>query len=95
MTGTPFLQLVHVEEVGRSASARLRRTYFRSISLQTEDNRPRRRVLLQVDQQLVEGPRLRVTPEGADRVGSLAVGEHQDVEQLGAWRGAERVEALP
>jgi hypothetical protein len=36
---------------------------------------------------------LRVGPELADPLDSLAVGEHQDVEQLGAWCGAERVEA--
>ena len=38
---------------------------------------------------------LRVAPELADPVGSLEVGEHQDVEQLGAGSGTERVEALP
>jgi hypothetical protein len=32
---------------------------------------------------------------GADPVGSLEVGEHQDVEQLGAGNGTESVQALP
>jgi hypothetical protein len=48
----------------------------------------------QVDQQLGEGPRLRVTSEGADRVGAVEVREHEDTEQLGAGNGAEGVEAL-
>ena len=47
----------------------------------------------------------RLLPEGrdvdvllvplADPVGSLEVGEHQDVEEFGAGSGAEGVEALP
>ena len=37
-------------------------------------------ILLAVDQQLGEGAALRVAPELADRVGSLEVGEHEDVE---------------
>ena len=48
-----------------------------------DEHRPERPVLLAVDQELGEGPRLRVPPELADPVGSLEVGEHQDVEQLG------------
>ena|SRR5215207_3363229 len=51
-------------------------------------------VLLAVDQELGEGPRLRVPPELADPVGSLEVGEHQDVEQLGAGSRSEGVQAL-
>jgi hypothetical protein len=39
-----------------------------------------------------KGATLRVAPEFADPVGSLEVGEHEDVEQLGARSGAERVE---
>jgi hypothetical protein len=35
-----------------------------------------------------------VSPERADRVGPIEVGEHQDVEQLGALSRAERVQAL-
>jgi hypothetical protein len=38
---------------------------------------------------------LRVAPELADPLGPLEVGEHQDVEQLGAGSGAERVETGP
>jgi hypothetical protein len=37
----------------------------------------------------------RVAPELSDPVGALEVGEHQDVEELGAWSGAEGVEASP
>ena len=40
------------------------------------------------------GVALRMAPELADPVGSLEVGEHEDVEQLGAGSGAEGVEAL-
>jgi hypothetical protein len=47
--------------------------------------RPERPILLAVDEQLLgEGAALRVAPELADPVGSLEVGEHEDVEQLGA-----------
>jgi hypothetical protein len=41
-------------------------------------------ILFAVDQELGEGATLRVAPELADSVGPLEVGEHQDVEQLGA-----------
>jgi hypothetical protein len=34
-------------------------------------------------------------PVAADPVGALEVGEHQDVEQLGAGSGDEGSEALP
>lgn len=33
---------------------------------------------------------LEVPPVGADRVGAVEVGEHQDVEQLGAWSRSAR-----
>lgn len=46
-----------------------------------DEHRPERPVLLAVDQQLGEGPRLRVPSELADPIGSVEVGEHQDVEQ--------------
>jgi hypothetical protein len=36
-----------------------------------------------------------VPPEGADRVGSVEVRQHEDVEQLGAGSGTEGVEACP
>ena len=51
-------------------------------------------VLLAVDQEFGEGPRLRVPPELADPVGSIEVGEREDVEQLGAGSRPERVQAL-
>jgi hypothetical protein len=41
----------------------------------------------QFDQQFGEGTALRVAPELADPVGSFEVGEHEDVEQLGAGAG--------
>jgi len=50
---------------------------------------------LAVDQEFGEGTALRVAPELSDPVGAVEVGEHEDVEQLGAGGGAERVEALP
>ena len=59
-----------------------------------DEHRPKRPVLLAVDQQLGEGAALWVAPELADPVGALEVGEHEDVEQLGAGCGSERVEAL-
>jgi hypothetical protein len=55
---------------------------------------PQRPVLLAIDQQLGEGACRRVPPELADAVGTLEVGEHEDVEQLRAGSGAERVQAL-
>ena len=58
-------------------------------------HRPKRPVLLAVDQELGEGAALRVTPELADPVGAVEVGEHQDVEQVGAWSRTEGVEACP
>jgi hypothetical protein len=41
-------------------------------------------VLLEVDQEFAEGPRLRVAPVGADGVGAVEVREPQDVDELGA-----------
>jgi hypothetical protein len=55
------------------------------------ENRRERPVLLTVDQQLGEGATLRVAPELADPVGSLEVGQHQDVEQFGAGSRPEDV----
>ena len=49
------------------------------------EHRPKRPVLLAVDQQLREGAALRVAPELADPVGPLEVGQHQG-------RGAARLE---
>jgi hypothetical protein len=45
------------------------------------------RSLLAVDQQLGEVAALWVAPKLADPVGSIEVGKHKDVEQLGAWSG--------
>ena len=59
-----------------------------------DQHRPKDPVLLTVDQELGEGTTLRVAPELSDPVGSLEVGEHQDVEQLGAWSRTECVQAL-
>jgi hypothetical protein len=61
---------------------------------QAEHHRPRRLVLLQIDHQLAEGPRLGVAPELADPVGSVEVGQHEDVEQLGASGRREGLQAL-
>jgi hypothetical protein len=60
----------------------------------SDEHSPQRPILLAVDQELGEGATLWVAPELADPVGSLEVGEHQDVEQLGAGSRTESVEAL-
>jgi hypothetical protein len=65
-----------------------------SLPQHPDQHRPERPILFAVDQQLGEGPRLRVPPELADPVGALEVGEQQDVEQLGAGSGTEGVESL-
>ena len=39
--------------------------------------------------------RLRIAPELSDPVGSLEVGEHEDVEEFGAGSRSESIEALP
>jgi hypothetical protein len=57
-------------------------------------HRSERLVLLAVDQELGEGPRLGVPVELTDLVGPLEVGEHQDVEKLRAGNGTEGVETL-
>ena len=57
------------------------------------EHRPERPILLAVDQQLGEGATLRVAPELSDPVGLLEVGEHEDVEELGAGSEAEGVQA--
>jgi hypothetical protein len=51
--------------------------------------------LLAVDQQLGEGAGLRVPPIGANRVGAVEVGKHEDAEQLGAGSGTEGVQVFP
>jgi hypothetical protein len=64
-----------------------------ALSQHPHEHRSEHPVLLAGDQQLGEGAALRVAPELSDPVGSLEVGEHQDVEQLGAGSGTEGVEA--
>jgi hypothetical protein len=54
-----------------------------------------RQVLLAVDQKLGEGAAFGVAPELTDPVGSLEVGQHQNVKQFGAGDRTERVKALP
>jgi hypothetical protein len=58
-----------------------------------DEHRPKGPVLLAVDQQLGEAPRLRVPLELADPIGTLEVGESQDVEEFGASGRGERFEA--
>jgi hypothetical protein len=60
-----------------------------------DEHRPEDSILLAVDQELGEGAALRVAPELADPVGPVEVGEHENVEQLGAGSRAEGVQALP
>ena len=59
------------------------------------EHRPEGPILLAVDQEPGECAALRVAPELSDPVGPLEVGEHQDLEQLGAASRPEGVEALP
>jgi len=49
----------------------------------------------QSNQELGEGAALWVAPELSDPVGSIEVGQHQDVEQFGAGSRSEGVEAFP
>jgi hypothetical protein len=68
----------------------------RSASPQHSDEHvPQRPILLAVDQKLRERPALRLAPELADPSGTVEVGEHEDVEQLGASGRREGVEAVP
>jgi hypothetical protein len=59
---------------------------------ESEDHRPRRIVLVQVDQQLAEGPSLRVPPELAYPVGPVEVGEAQDMVEFGASRACRQAD---
>jgi hypothetical protein len=58
-----------------------------------DEHRSERPVLLAVDQELGEGPALREAPELSDTVGAVEVGEHEDVEQFGAWRASQSVDS--
>jgi cell division septation protein DedD len=51
---------------------------------QPEDDRPSRRVLLQVDKQLPEATSLGVPVELADPLGAVKVRKAQDIEAFGA-----------
>ena len=57
-----------------------------------DEHRPQYPILFAVDQRLAEGAALRVAPELSDPVGSLEVGKHEDVKQLGAGSWAKRVQ---
>src|SRR5215208_3425956 len=82
--------------IGRRASiAAAPRRVSGRLSQHPDQHRPQRPVLLAVDQELGERPRLGVPVELADAVGPLEVGKHQDAEKLGARSGAEGVETLP
>ena len=59
------------------------------LSQHADEHRTERPVFFAVNQQLGEGAALRVALELSDPVGSLEVGEHQDVEKLGAESGTE------
>jgi len=56
--------------------------------------RPQEPVVLGVDQELGERARPRVRVELADPAGAVVVGKREDVEQLGAGSGTERVQTL-
>ena len=60
---------------------------LRSISLSNPNTTARAALSSWVDQEFGEDAALWVAPELTDPVGSLEVGEHQDVEQLGAGSG--------
>ena len=64
------------------------------LSQHAGQHRPERPVLLAVDQELGLGAALRVGPELSDPFGSLEVGEHQDVEKLGAGSRTEGIQPL-
>jgi hypothetical protein len=60
-----------------------------------DEHPPGASVFLAVDQEFGEGAALWIAPELSDPVGALEVGEHQDVEELGAGSRTERIQALP
>jgi GNAT superfamily N-acetyltransferase len=65
-----------------------------SFSQHPDEHRPQRPILLAIDQQLRERPRRRVPPVGANRVGPVEVGQHEDVEKLARERGQARPDGL-
>jgi hypothetical protein len=58
-----------------------------------DQHRPEHPILLAVDQQLGEGAGWG-SPVRADRIRPVEVGEHQDVEKLGAGSRAESIELM-
>ena len=83
----------HTRSPSRPCSVHTRaRWWASSLPRHADEHRPERPILLAVDEQLGEGAALRVAPELADPLGALEVREHEDVEQLGAGSGTERVE---
>ena len=62
---------------------------------QPDQHRSEHPVLLAVDKQLGEGATLGVASEFSDPVGSVEVGQHEDVEQLGAGSRPEGVQTFP
>ena len=60
-----------------------------------DEHRPKRPILLAVDQELGERSGLGVPVERADPVDPVEVWEAKDVEELGAGCGTERVQTLP
>jgi hypothetical protein len=82
-----FASLLDLAPISKVATASRTRHYLGRISASNpEHDRPRRLILLQVDQQLSEGPRRRVAPELTEPVGPLEVGQHEDVAEFGASR---------
>lgn len=68
---------------------------YRSVSPQHPDkHRPQRPVLFAADKQLGEGAALGIARTRRS-AGTLKVGQHKDVEQLGAESRAERVKTVP
>jgi hypothetical protein len=76
---------------GRESSLRTRSLV---LPQHPDQHRRERPILLAVDQQFGEGATLRVDPELSDPDNPVEVGQHEDVEHLGAGSGAEGVEAL-
>ena len=64
-----------------------------SLPQHPDQHRPKRPVLLAVNQEFGEGAALRVRPEVSDPLDTLEVGEHEDAEEFGASGLGHRVEA--
>jgi hypothetical protein len=77
-----------------SSSSWLKGEWTLGLPQHPDEHRPQRPVVLAIDQELGKGATLRIAPELSDPVGSLEVGEHEDVEQLGAGSRTERVQAF-